>query len=310
MSGAGESGKGWPRAAGLFLLTLAVSVTGPGVLVAVPLILLALFRPSNRPGLLLAAAFAAVLVAGGATNSGIWWIERGWAVVVGGWFVALTLRWPGLGFFSRALGAVVGSYAASGALFAVRPRAWPIVDWMITERIRGSVASALSLVRSAGGPDAVPPELADAVYRTVEIQGVVFPALLGLASLGALGVAWWIYVRLATGGDQGLAPLVHFRFHDQLVWLFIVGLVLVLAGSSGTLERAGTNAVVFMGALYALRGAAVLIFVSGGLSLAGSALLALALLFVAPVLLAGAMLVGLGDTWFDLRARAEDPARP
>ncbi|NIP56735.1 MAG: DUF2232 domain-containing protein, partial [Gemmatimonadetes bacterium] len=169
---------------------------------------------------------------------------------------------------------------------------------------------ALSLVRNAGGPDAVPPELADAVYRTVEIQGIVFPALLGLASLGALGVAWWIYVRLATGGDQGLAPLAHFRFHDQLVWLFIVGLVLVLAGSSGTLERAGTNAVVFMGALYALRGAAVLIFVTGGLSLAGSALLALALLFVAPVLLAGAMLVGLGDTWFDLRARAEDPARP
>ena len=52
------------------------------------------------------------------------------------------------------------------------------------------------------------------------------------------------------------------------------------------------------------------IFVSGGLSLAGSALLALALLFVAPVLLAGAMLVGLGDPWFDLRARVEDPAGP
>lgn len=308
MTEAQDAGKGWPRVAGLFLLTLSISVTGPGVLIAVPFILLALFRPSKRAGLLLVTALAAFVVAGGRSASGFWWVERGWALLVGGWFLALTLRWPGARFFPRAMGAVVGAYAAAATLFAARPRTWDVVDWLVADRMRSAVASALSLVRSGAGSDAVPAELVDAVYRTVETQGLVFPALLGLASLGALGVAWWLYVRLATGSDQALGPLPRFRFHDQLVWFLIVGLGLVLAGSSGALERAGTNAVVFMGALYALRGAAVLLFLSGGLSLAATALVVLAMIFVAPVLLAGALIVGLGDTWLDLREKARAAA--
>jgi len=155
-----------------------------------------------------------------------------------------------------------------------------------------------------GGPESVPAELADAVYRTAEIQGLVFPALVGLSSMAALGVAWWVYVRLARESDQGLRPLSEFRFNDQLVWIFIGGLLLVLLGSGQALDRAGTNAVVFMGALYALRGAAVLVFLSGGLSMVGAALVAVAMLFVAPVILTGTLVVGLSDTWFDLRERA------
>ncbi|MFW6200933.1 MAG: DUF2232 domain-containing protein, partial [Gemmatimonadota bacterium] len=141
-------------------------------------------------------------------------------------------------------------------------------------------------------------------YRTVEAQGAVFPALLGLASLAALGVAWWLWVRLGRAERSGLLPVKEFRFNDQLVWLFVLGLALVLLGSSGPWDRLGTNTVVFMGALYALRGAGVLFFLNGGISLAGSLLLALAFVFVAPVMLGGAMVVGLGDTWLDLRTKA------
>ena len=47
-----------------------------------------------------------------------------------------------------------------------------------------------------------------------------------------------------------------------------------------------------------------LVFLSGGISVLGSVLLAIAFLFVAPVLLAGAMIVGIGDPRLDLRERA------
>jgi hypothetical protein len=88
-----------------------------------------------------------------------------------------------------------------------------------------------------------------------------------------------------------------------MVWLFIGGIVLLVGRVEDVLARVGSNAVVFMGALYALRGAAVVVFVSGGLSFASYLLLALALLVMPPVILGAVMVVGLGDTWLGFRAR-------
>ena len=65
---------------------------------------------------------------------------------------------------------------------------------------------------------------------------------------------------------------------------------------------------VFMGALYALRGSAVFMFISGGLSVFGYVMLAIALVLAAPVVLGVAMVVGIGDTWFDVRARLRETA--
>lgn len=303
-------GGGWLRAAGLAVLTLGLSVLQPAVLVALPFVLLALLLPARGVGLLLAATLAAVVVVGAGPGGGLWYVERGWAILLGGWFVGLTLRWPKSRFFPRALGAVAGAYAVSALVFRARPRSWPVVDWLVTDRMRAGVGTALSAVRTLGGEGGAAVELADAIYRTMEMQGVVFPALLGLASLSALGVAWWAWVRLARESDRGLSPVRDFRFNDQLVWIFVLGLGLVLLGSSGAWDRLGTNVVVFMGALYALRGAAVLLFLNGGISVMGSLLVGLAFVFVAPVVAAGALVVGLGDTWLDLRERARSAARP
>jgi hypothetical protein len=146
-----------------------------------------------------------------------------------------------------------------------------------------------------------------ALYAAAESQIKVFPATIALATLAALAVAWWLYVRMAHGDDQGLLPLREFRFNDQLVWLFICGLGLMLLGK-GQVERAGWNAMWFMSALYALRGAAVVSFFGGGQSPASALLLALGLLFLPPVILMGALVIGLGDTWMDLRARVRAAA--
>lgn len=137
------------------------------------------------------------------------------------------------------------------------------------------------------------------------LQGTIFPALLGLASLAALGLAWWLWNRLSLGeeGDR-LGPLREFRFNDQLVWILILGLGVLLLGS-GLLGRLGTNTVVFMGALFALRGVAVVLFLSGGVSFLGIVLFLVGLLFLAPLLVTGAFVIGLGDAWLNLRARKE-----
>ena len=91
---------------------------------------------------------------------------------------------------------------------------------------------------------------------------------------------------------------------EGLFWVFIGGLALRLLETGEGLDRAGDNAMVFMGALYALRGAAVVRFFGVGQSLFGLFLLAMALLFATPVVLTGVLVIGLGDTWLDLRRRA------
>jgi hypothetical protein len=100
-----------------------------------------------------------------------------------------------------------------------------------------------------------------------------------------------------------LAPVRDFRFNDHLVWALVVGLVLLVTQSGVALARVGANLVVFMGALYALRGVAVLAFVSGGVSMFSYVAFAVLLVLVPPVILGTAALIGVGDTWLDLRAR-------
>ncbi len=104
---------------------------------------------------------------------------------------------------------------------------------------------------------------------------------------------------------MGLGPLRDFRFNDHLVWLLLIGLALLVFGTAEGWTSGGGNAVVFMGGLYAMRGAAVLLFLSGGVTGLGLLFLLVGMLFLWPVLIPGALLLGVGDTWLDLRSKAE-----
>jgi hypothetical protein len=143
----------------------------------------------------------------------------------------------------------------------------------------------------------------EAMERLAATQAAVFPAMIGIASMAALGVAWWVRTRLVGEGDQGLGPLRDFRFNDHLVWLLIGGLLLLFVQWGDAFARLGSNAIVFMAALYMLRGAAVFVFLSGGLSVIGYALMLVGLIVAAPVFMSMAVLIGVGDTWLDLRSR-------
>jgi hypothetical protein len=143
-----------------------------------------------------------------------------------------------------------------------------------------------------------------AVQRWVGFQQDVYPAMLSLATVAALGLAWFGFDRLS-GRFHGPGPIREFRFSDHLIWLLIGGLALLILPLGGLAFRVGENAALFMGGLYLLRGAAILLWIgaSAATSVWSAVLLAMAALFLYPVILGTALVLGLSDTWLDLRTR-------
>ena len=180
-----------------------------------------------------------------------------------------------------------------------------MVNWLITEGMMRSVSLVTQMFMVVDSDVSLSTAQLNTLYELAEQQGRLFPALLGLSSLSGLAVAWWAYVRLSAGSALGLRPLRDFRFNDHLVWLLLIGLAMIVFGAGEGWTSGGGNAVVFMGGLYAMRGAAVLLFLSGGLTGLGFLFLIVAMLFLWPVLIPGALLVGVGDTWLDLRSKAQ-----
>jgi len=288
----------WLRAAGLLALALALAPVGPLALLTVPLALLGGGLGGWRGSMV---ALPALLVAWGAgPEPGLWFLERGWALLAGGWFLALTLRWPGLGLTTRSVTAVAAAIVTATLVLVGSPGGWTVVEWAVRARLEQGAAAAAEVMRMMAASGAAGGE--ETLRALVETQLYLLPALLALATVAALGLAWWIIVRSTTGTRGALAPLAEFRFPDPLVWVLIGGVMVLLVGA-GPWARIGVNLVVFMMPLYALRGAGVVLGVRGGLSLWGWLLVSLGMIFAAPALLFGAFLVGLGDTWLDLRAR-------
>jgi hypothetical protein len=126
--------------------------------------------------------------------------------------------------------------------------------------------------------------------------------------MAALCVVWWLYARLTNSDQPGLGPLKEFRFNDQLVWVFVGGLLLLVTRAGEPLGRVGANVMVFMGALFALRGAAVVVFMSGGVSLVGLLVVTVGLVLVPALVLSGALVIGIGDVYLDVRGRVAELA--
>jgi len=296
--------RGWRRGLALFLVAVGVAVTSPLPLIGVPFFMLAFALGTKRLSVTVLAMLCVVLVFGSSARGGLWYFERGWAIVLGGWFTAVTLWRPGTTFLSRALAATAGSYAISAVVIAVQAGGWARLDWAVGQSLSEGVSLALEGMRglTENGPSQA---LVESVMAATEQQRALFPALLGLSSVAALGASWWLYVRLVWDSDRALRALREFRFNDHLVWFFIAGLALLVLGLGEAAQRAGTNAVVFMGVLYALRGAAVVIFLTGGLSIVGTLLLVVGLLLAGPLVIGSAVIIGLGDTWLDVRTHVE-----
>lgn len=286
-----ERGPGWPTVLALALVAAGFSVFHPFQLLAVPLAFMLLALPPRRaPMIGLAVALLALVFL--APRAGLWEVERGWSLLLGAWFLVATAAWPERPFVERGLAAVAGT-AVTGGTIVVAVGGWASLDGTVRARLRDAADSMAAMFPSRG------PEADEVMRRAAELPAELFPALLAVGSLAALAVGWWGYVRF-TGEGRPLGRLSEFRFPDPLIWVLIAGLLVVVT-ADGWAVRLGANVLFVMAALYALRGLGVMAALIGGRGPA-LALVALVGLLLWPIMMTGTLVVGVVDTWLDLRA--------
>jgi Predicted membrane protein (DUF2232) len=257
-------------------------------------------------------------------------LARGWSLVLAGSFglvclfgvkkpffpralLALTVA-LGLGLMMSAIGPVSGSHINGAVRDELTRRNVVFMDSLNTFMQRYPTDWS-ELVKKVPQFASIPAEVEEQLKTLADAGTVLYPSLLALESLVALAIAWSIYHRLSRARlGPPLGALRDFRFNDQLVWGLIVGLTFLFLPSLSSIRVVGRNMLVFFGALYAVRGLGVLSWFMAPGTLALSATVGFAMLFL-PVLgfvaalgfvfLAVAALgLGLGDTWADWRRRA------
>lgn len=298
------SSRGWTllRATLLLVAAALTAPVSPLVLVGVPLALLLLAFDRRDPAALAASGLVLLLAFGGLgeAQEPIWYAERGWALLLGGGFVAATVMSEEAGVLARsvaALGVAAVGLAVTG-LF--RPELVAELDWWVERELTSAALAASGWLEAVGAEGAG----GVSVQQVMAWQGLLYPAFLGFASLAALAVAWFVERTLA-GRRELLGPFREFRFADGLMWIAIVGLALLLAPAGEAVSRLAQNVLVFMGGLYVLRGTAVLFWLGSALAGSGwtAALWLAAGLLLYPLALVLALMLGVGDTWVDVRRR-------
>jgi hypothetical protein len=303
--------------------------------------LLRVLLPIEQTALLLAPALAGLAVAGwlaggraalavvwvGVAAWSVWQLsggglfsllQAGWALVVAAAMGALVAwrRDPSVAFLARALRAVTAGFALAAVAVAVVPGgASRVVNAVAAESGRRAEASRVGWRQMTGLPEwkefvAQNPaagEMSDLVERQLAAlpaaARLLFPSLAALEALVAFALAWAVYHRLARARvGPPLSPVREFRFNDQLVWGVVAGLGLVVVPGVTALRMIGANLLLFFGALYTIRGVGVFMWMASPGRLATAALVVLGLLFW-NVLGVMALGLGVGDTWFDWRAR-------
>jgi len=297
------AGRGWGAILALTLAAAVLSVVHTWLLILVPLALLLIALPPWRPGLVLLGLALGYLALPGDTGDPVANAERGWVLLLGAWFVVAVVVRPAATFMSRALMAVAATVVTAAGVLAMKSGAWAQLDWEIGRRLRAGTSDVLALLTYQLGADPAGSGLVAAGYQAVQLQTRIYPALLALASVAGLAVAWWIYRRLQDRESRPLAPLREFRFSDELIWAFILGVVLVAFPLGEAAVRLGANMLAFTGVLYALRGVAVILALAGAPGIGWIVFAALAVIFMYPLVMAATFVVGLTDTWLDLRSR-------
>jgi hypothetical protein len=264
-------------------------------------------------------------------------LVRGWSLLLAGAFGLVSLAAAGRAFFPRAMTALCLALGLAVVMSLVGPVKPSAAQRAVAEEFGRRNAETMGILTgfvndhpkeweelTAKLPDLkeVPAETQKQLEAISKAGVVAFPALLALESLAALGLAWATYHRVGRARlGAPLTALREFRFNDQLVWGLIVGLVMLVLPTLATIRSLGSNLIVFFGALYAVRGFAVLawFFAPGALTLTlaiGFAMLWAPVLNVVAalgfmVLGLTALGLGLGDTWADWRSRARStPSQP
>jgi hypothetical protein len=142
----------------------------------------------------------------------------------------------------------------------------------------------------------------------VQVMGDLYPGILVVTALVGGWLAWGWYYRIAAQ-PLGAAPraLSELRFNDHLVWLLIGALALTVLHVPGTIALVASNLLFVLGALYWARGLAITRYTMARLPAPPLFKVAVTALLVLPLAFGGWLLIGVADTWLDIRRRLEPP---
>lgn len=308
---------GWGRVA---LGALGFMTLAPLWAVAVPLAALQLATPRRGSGEVAAAGLATVF--------GAWWLLqpgelpeqflRAVILIASVTFLVLTLRttWT---MTHRALASAALGLGAASLLMPVLGTSWSELIWWVEHRqgmaFRSMIGVLATLFDSGGSSDVSAIDVRELEVRFTEaarLMGRLAPAIVALQVLAALTLATAVYRRIA---EQPIGRLPgrfrDFRFSEHLGWVVVASLVIVVIPRIAALKIVATNALLVASVLYALRGTAVVIF---GLQLLGTGgivfwlFATLAIVFMLPIVVGGAILLGVLDAGLNLRRRWIDAA--
>lgn len=262
---------------------------------------------------------AAVLLASpaGPPESAYNWLARGWALLLAASFGIVSVMVTAETFLPRALSALAVATSLAFSVVLVSPGGpTRISNAMASEFNRRNDQSIASLREVSAQPAwkeimKNSPSLqrltdeSEAQLASIPLWSTILvPALLALESLAALGLGWALFHRMSSVPiGPPLSKLRDFRFNDQLVWGVAVGASIYLLPAFADGKNAGLNLLLFFGALYLLRGAGILAWMSRTRAL--TFMLVALTVFAWPLIAALAFGLGLGDTWLDLRTRAQ-----
>lgn len=226
-------------------------------------------------------------------------VARAAAVFLSGSFLALTL-WRPSPMFSRALVAA----GIAGAVLA----AWMLRLGIAWAAVRQAVSHDLDVyqetVRAQWQQAGVPTDMVARMSGVAETVAQLFPALLAIAAIAGLRLAWAWYHRVATKPlGAAPAPFPAFRFNDQLVWGWVAALGLTLLPVPDPWPLVGANLLLLWTSLYATRGLAVILAGAGRVPAPVFVVLGAISMFLLPFVVGGLTLLGLADTWLDFRRR-------
>lgn len=226
-----------------------------------------------------------------------------WALFVTAAFVALMLSGRVALVPGALLSTVFGLGAATAWTWWLGSR-WQEVQLAVAhsgwEFCRQLLEEARNSTRSLHAVQVYAAALGDGVAVLAQL----FPGVLVVTALPGLALAWAWYHRIAARpAGRPAPPFGRFTFSDQMVWLVVACLVVMVLPLPGPVNDLAANLAVVVGGLYAARGAAVLSGTVEGFPLPVMILILIGVFLFLPVAVGGAFALGLADTWVDFRHR-------
>jgi hypothetical protein len=230
--------------------------------------------------------------------------------------VTVRTRWT---VTHRALASALIGLTVASLLLPLFGSSWAELIWWVEFRhgiaFRNMIGVLATLFDTVGSADTTAIDVRDLERRfaeTARLMGRFAPGIVVLQVLAALTLALAVYRRVA-GHPIGRTPgrFRDLRFSEHLGWGVVAALAVIVIPKLAALKLAAANVLLVAGVLYALRGTAVIAY---GLQVFGAGgvlfwlFATLAIVFMLPIVVGGAILLGVLDAGLNLRRRWIDAA--